>query len=669
MIIKELFQEKLPTKLPDFEKRIGQEEMAQKIYDNLLRENNLIIEAGTGIGKSIAYLIPAVLWSLENNEKVLITTNTKNLQDQLLYKDIPLVRDLFGEEERAFTAAVVKGRNNYLCLRRLESYKNSLGVHNNKPQKTFFDEDLKEENKQLMEIIRQLEKGCGGERDEFEINHNKIWYKINAEKDFCLYNYCSWKNNCCLTNIRILANEADLILVNHSLFLSDLLLKAEGENSILPDYRRVIIDEAHHFEDAVCSSLTVSLDYQKIRTLIHSLISSSSEVTAAVRIDENYYHKLKDLSNEIEEKFLKLSNNISAFLDGEIYKRYKDSFFLANGPVKKFEELLNIVSSKNFENTLKLSKEGKAELEVIINSGKKLLADIKFLLEVKGEQTHVFWAEKERREEQPTLKASPIFVDEILNDLLFSNTSVILTSATLSISNNCRYIAERLGIKDYEEELIDSPFDYKKNCLLYIPRETVSPKDFGYYEYIIENSMKILEITEGSAFLLFTSFEAMNYCYSRMEKWLQLKGYESFVQSPGFSRNKLLKRFKAACNPVLFGTNSFWEGVDVAGDKLSCVIITRLPFSVPTKPLEEARIEILRKKGINDFLNYHVPKASIRLKQGFGRLIRSSKDKGIVVLLDSRAVEANYSRYFLNSLPPTFLQREIEAVESFFKNS
>jgi ATP-dependent DNA helicase DinG len=361
-----------------------------------------------------------------------------------------------------------------------------------------------------------------------------------------------------------------------------------------------------------------------------------------------------------------MSDELRKYLGNQNILRIKDPFLKNIKIVKIFEEIVKLISSESFGKSLNLSDEGTAELENLINNGREILADLTFLINVSNVNSYVYWCEKKSHTDEIILKSVPIMVNNILKEYLFENVTAVLTSATLSTGNNFDYISERIGLIDYKGLKLESPFDYKKNCLLFVPQKTVSPKSTNYYDFVTDKCREILKITKGNSFVLFTSYKAMNYCYDLLEDWLFDNGYQPFIQSIGESYNTTLQNYRASKNPVLFATNSFWEGVDVPGEKLSCVIITKLPFNVPTKPIEMARVERIRSQGCNDFLQYSVPKAVIRLKQGFGRLIRSTDDKGVVAVLDSRIIVTGYGKYFLNSLPKTLRNRSLKAVEKMF---
>lgn len=667
MDIKELLQNDLPKALPEYERRPQQEEMAVEVHKALREGEHLLVEAGTGVGKSLGYLIPAVLWSLENDERVVVATHTKNLQDQLLKKDIPVLRKLLAEKELAFSAVVVKGRSNYVCLRRLEVHKGTLGLdEKGVKQQTFLDDEMEEEKEQTLGLLKELEGPHDGQRDNFKTPVYRIWSQVCGEKDACLKGRCPWRQKCYINSIRIAASEANIILVNHALFFSDLAIRTGSEKTVLPTYGRVIIDEAHHIEDTACDNMAINVDYYRIKNFLLALTAGNGEVPLMIRSDEGYYEKFKEFNTKVDSALQKLSKEVDNFLGKEKTLRYKEAFFQNTEIIDVLERVMSTISTDNFARSLNLTDEGEAELETYVNRGMTLLQELKFLLDVKNPHTYVYWAEKPYGENGFVLKAAPVVVGSILKESLFSKVPAVLTSATLNTGGDFKYIANRIGIDSYRSKILDSPFNYKENCLLLVPQKALSPKHKQYYEYVVQMSKEILKVTRGNAFLLFTSYKAMNFCYDLLEDWLYNQGCTPFIQTPDIPSNIILEDFKEAPNPVLFGTNSFWEGVDVPGEKLSCVIVTKLPFSVPTRPIEEARVEVLQKNGINDFLQYSVPRACIRLKQGFGRLIRASTDRGVVAILDSRILTTGYGKYFLNSLPESARNRSLGALKRLF---
>ncbi len=666
MKINDIFTKDLPDVLSNYEKRNVQEEMAEEIYKSLEKDSNLIIEAGTGVGKSLGYLIPAVLWSLENSEPVVVATYTKNLQDQLIKKDIPILRKVLSKNNIAFSAVVVKGRKNYVCLRRLEEYRNHLEMDDEGKGQQTFDSEIEKEKEQLAQLLEELQASHDGQRDNFQTSTYKIWKKICGESDLCLKGHCPWRKKCYINNARIYAKEANIILVNHALFFSNIAIKIAGGNEILPSYTKVILDEAHHIEDVACENMAITVDEKKIKNYYFSLAAGNQEISVQIRSDESYYEKLKKIGEKLNKALQEMSDELENFLGNDKVLRIKKPFLTNTRIVSVFEEIVNLISSENFSKSLNLSDEGIAELENFVNSGKDILSNLNFLINVKELDSYVYWCEKNLIRNEIVLKSVPIMVDNILKEYLFKNTTAVLTSATLSTNDNFDYISERVGITNYKGIKLESPFDYQNNCLLYVPQKTVSPKSKNYYDFVIEKCMELLEITRGNSFVLFTSYKAMNYCYDMLEEWLLDKGYQPFVQNYEENYNTILQNYKASKNPVLFATNSFWEGVDVPGEKLSCVIITKLPFNVPTKPIEMARVEKIKSKGCNDFLHYSVPKAAIRLKQGFGRLIRNTEDRGVVAILDSRIIKTGYGKYFLDSLPKTLRNKSLKAVERIF---
>jgi ATP-dependent DNA helicase DinG len=460
--------------------------------------------------------------------------------------------------------------------------------------------------------------------------------------------------------------DSQLLIVNHALFFADLALREAGYG-ILPAYERVIFDEAHHLEDVAASSFAVNMDYAKIRNYSLMVVSPNTKFGQALKTHPTLYHEVSAVRKEVEEKAAEFFAYLNSFCVDNYAKTYSQKQLEADDLSEGLKRLNQLLKRQELPDILQLDDEARMELENLINSGQVLLNELEFLL-ASSSGNHVYWAEKHHVSDLPNLKASPIELGELLGDKLFSEVPGFFTSATLSISGSFDFIANRLGISSYQEGICCSPFRFEEQALLYIPQKGVSPKESSYNDYLVECCRDLLDCAGGKAFILFTSYFSLQYCSLKLGEWLEHKGFSPLIQSKGTSPYRLVEEFKTLDNPVLFGTSSFWEGVDVPGDQLSMVVITKLPFMVPTHPLENARITRLEQGGGNGFTQYSLPKAVVRFKQGFGRLIRTKHDKGVVAVLDTRVKSTWYGKHFLRSLPAVDCTDRLERVSSFLNN-
>lgn len=662
--ISSFFKKELLKHRPDFEIREGQLAMGLEVEKFLNSHENVFIEAGTGVGKSLAYLIPAAHWALVNKQKVVVSTFSKALQNQLLEKDLPLVEKIF-KDKGPLKVVMAKGRGNYICLRRYNTALNTVYDANiSKQIKLWEEENSQEKKQQLGAIVEYVNKGIG-ERDYISCPTNLVWDIICSQRYNCLKYRCPWKKQCFVNTAREEQADAHILIVNHALFFADLALKPSG-NSLLPEYIKVIFDEAHHIEDVIAESFAMEMSTFRIRNFSQMIVNTHSAFGQAVRLNENFYEDVKELRKLLEQESINFFNKLESFLLNSSTFSYKSEHVKETSLPAKLNDLIKYINAPEVANVLELSYEAEGEKENIVAAGQELLADLDFLVSAQASD-FVYWLEKDD-EGSVKLKACPIEPANILEIDLFSHARALFTSATLAAGGSFAYIAERLGVKSYCQKICASPFEYNKQCLLLIPKKGLNPKSPDYNEYIIECCKKILPQTRGRAFILFTSYSSLNYCYDKMHGWLEEEGLDPMAQGRGISPFRLLEQFKKADSPVLFGTSSFWEGMDVPGEKLSCVIVTRLPFAVPSHPLEAARMNKLKSLGKNDFLEYSVPKAVIKFKQGFGRLIRSKNDRGVVVVLDTRIKLNSYGKYFLDSLPDVSISNYLSEISRFLMN-
>lgn len=671
-----------------FEVRREQYEMAKSIENSMNENKKLIVEAGTGTGKTIAYLLPTLLYAIENNLKVIVSTNTINLQEQLVNKDIPLLKKIINED---FNYQIVKGRGNYLCKRKLYN----IDVTE---KETDTEEEKTEKN-----IIRNLidwDKNFTrtGDRNElkYEIS-NSIWEKVNSEVDMCKGVKCPHYSKCHFFKARKNVADATLLIVNHHMFFADLAIRNQTgfytNYSILPNYDIVVFDEAHNIEDTARNYFTFETSKISFGRLMGNIynrrVVNSSNGGAIVRLmtylneslsSEEYekvdelkedaiaelnifYDKGIDIFDKLIYLFSENNNNreIKIKIDKqkmqsnkafrevmEINSQFKESY---GNLVIRINKFLNTVSNYNLED-----KEGFLfEFSRYYERLKQYYKKFEFILEGK-EEGYVYWANVTTIRPNVKLYATPFDISDELNDNLFTKMDrMVFTSATLAVDNKFDYYKKSIGLmkenrRKIDERIVKSPFDYEKQMKVYIPEDALDPTNIEFLRDLEEFIEGVIKNTKGHCFLLFTSYSALNFLYNQLKSRFSEKEY-TLIKQNDFPRHEMIEIFKNSKNPILFGTDSFWEGVDVQGEQLQSVIITKLPFKVPNDPVTEAIIENIRKNGQNPFNDYQVPQAVIKFKQGVGRLIRSKTDSGNIIILDNRIIKKMYGKKFLSALP------------------
>jgi ATP-dependent DNA helicase DinG len=612
--------------LPTYEERAGQAQLAQAVGQVLTEGGVLLAEAGTGTGKTLAYLLPAV----ELGRRVVVSTGTKNLQEQLLTKDIPLLARALG---RDLSVAVMKGRGNYLCLLRYKSFGQAGSFRR-------FDE---------IPLFRAVEAWAPrtetGDRGEVEDlpDGADFWREISAASENCIGQACPDFDPCWVTRMRQRALEADLVVVNHHLLCADLAVKDGSYGAVIPDYDTVILDEAHLLEDVATQYFGIQVSSHRVEDLCRDV---ERELKAA-RLDAREVHAELDAVRHRSESFFK------TVAQGRGH-RLKAGWM----PPRVAEQAAAMLDRLEGLRTALLAIPDRSDpLTAQAGRAQGLARDLAFVLGAEDDG-HVCFVETRGR--GVFLRATPIDVSARLRDLLFEQVrAAVLTSATLAVDGGFAYLKSRLGLETTEEVLLASPFDYEEQAILYVPRRMPEPSSPSFVDRAADEVARILEVSRGRAFVLFTSYANMNAVAERIASRVP---YPLLMQGEA-PKPVLLETFRRTPGAVLLATSSFWQGVDVAGEQLSCVIIDKLPFASPADPVVQARIERIRNQGGNPFSEYQVPVAILMLKQGLGRLIRAASDRGILAVLDSRLVERPYGRRFLESLPPARLVHDLAQVE------
>lgn len=617
-----------------YEYREGQIRMAEAVTRAFNDRRHLIVEAGTGTGKTLAYLVPAIAAALGKNERIIVSTGTKNLQEQLMEKDIPFLQKILPKK---FTAAYMKGRANYACL-------NKIKRAESQPILDGLDEV------DHFERVREwsMESEFGDRAELYDLPENlSFWNRINARGETCLGQQCADFEPCFITRMRQRAEDAGIVIVNHHLFFADLNIRGNQYGRVLPDYSAVIFDEAHLIEDIAADYFGFQVSNFQTDELVRDTDALPIPDAVAAREMTKIAAKISTFADQFWIRFAQTRAVEGRFplapemfaqpmRDGDIEPTpLGEAYFSFESALKRLESAIDVFaeSVQEAENLLRRVRQARFDLEFIVSQ---------------SEKNYVYWIEKRGR--GMYLRASPIDVSALLQEKLFDKTeTVILTSATLSTNGRFDFIRERLGLEGGGTETLLAPssFDFEKQAIIYIPRAMPDPRAPEFNEMAAAEIVKLLAITRGHAFVLCTSNYAMNALYELVSTRIN---FPCFVQG-SMSKTAILERFRATPNAVLFATSSFWQGVDVQGDQLSCVIIDKLPFAVPTDPIVAARTRFIDENGGKSFFDYSVPQAVISLKQGIGRLIRSRTDRGVIALLDTRLRTKSYGRDFLNSLP------------------
>ena len=642
---------------PAYEFRRGQLQMAQSVEEAIAEKRHLIVEAGTGTGKTLAYLLPAI----RSGKRVIISTGTKNLQEQLFLKDVPfLERALFAQGGGKLSVCYMKGRNNYLCRKKLYDLAGEPILSGLEEIEHFG-------------AIAAWEKTTGtGDRSELaELPEaSALWHKLDARADTCLGQKCKEYERCFITEMRRRAAESDIVIVNHHLFFADLAIKLEAENApdagVLPDAGVVIFDEAHELEDVAGNYFGISVSNTRMEELARDLES-------LMQREKLYTPGISSAIGSLRERSQLFFSLVPAG-EGRFSFDSRKEFLEENGD--EYDALNQ--SLRRIGAELEQLPQKPEQVFSIARRAQQIQVQLAFVMENEDPNT-VFWVERRgfrgmaaRGKRNDTgahgrtnvyLQATPIEVGQILRECLWTKIeTAVLTSATLAVGGGFDYIRQRLGLDHARESIVPSHFDYQSQVILYVPPDLPDPRTPQFAAQASERIKRLLEITRGRAFVLFTSYAQMNEIYDRL---LGVLDFPVLKQGDA-PKSALLEEFRITPHAVLFGTSSFWQGVDVQGEQLSCVIIDRLPFAVPSDPVVAARVKAIDSGGGNAFFEYQVPSAVITLKQGFGRLIRSLHDRGLLALLDNRILKKQYGKVFVESLPSYARTTDLRKVEEFF---
>ena len=666
---------------PNYEYRPGQVEMAEAVQNVLADGGIALIEAGTGTGKTLAYLIPA----LAAGRRVMVSTATKNLQEQLHKKDIPFLQRIV---PRKFKATCMKGRSNYVCLHRLKK-SSELPILEGPEDLDYFEE--------VRKWAADTDTGDRAELTDLP-EALSFWSQIDARAEICLGQKCPEFEECFITRMRREALESDVVIVNHHLFFADLALRGGDYGAVLPDYSTIIFDEAHELEDVAASYFGTSV--------------SSFRATDLIKDAQKLVISEPDQAGELTRALARLAQRADVFwlslrggagpdddwvdsgpaADGEPdyssrrhKTRYRRADRLASQDSRRAIDSSYFVrvdregtetttaageaaialsnALARLASALSVVKDPPPELDNIARRVQGFKFDLEFIVTADAPD-FVYWLESRGR--GMFLNATPIDVSGILEERLFTEIhSTVLTSATMTAGRNFGFIKGRLGISHARELIVESHFDFANQSVLYLPKRMPDPRSREFVDAAVDEIVQILEATRGRAFVLFTSLAAMRETYERVRFRTD---FPTFIQGEG-SKGGLLERFRTTEGAVLFATSSFWQGVDVQGEALSCVIISKLPFAVPSDPVVAARQRHIDEQGGNSFYQYSVPQAAITLKQGLGRLIRSTTDRGVLSILDPRLNTKSYGRVFLESIPPSRVVRSIEQAAAIFQDA
>lgn len=659
---------------PEFEYRKEQQHMAKSIQDGFNNGRKVIVEAGTGTGKTLAYLIPGIEWALKNKKKIIFSTNTINLQEQLLNKDIPLAKKVLGID---FKYLLVKGRGNYLCNRKLYNF-----LRGDYKKNELYSQIQKN---QIRDILTWGDSTTTGDKSEllFEVDYI-VWEAFQSETDICLGNKCPYKRECFFFKVRDEKKKADVLITNHHLYFTDLAIRKEigfnSEFSILPEYGAIVFDEAHNIEKVARDYFSTEISKLGFVKLLNKIefVDGTKRGSGTLSLVEQMARKVNN--SEIVDLIASLrTEHINLFKEG---KKYFDSIITSF--TVEHQESVSIRIKKTDDFSVVKSKLNELTTEFLVSTNKysrisrtltRLLREfddetgfcnelIRYLERVEEhigalkfvdnmeDEDFIYWLEINRKRGLIKRVATPLKIDSELEKNLYVHLkTIIFTSATIAVGDSFKYFKESIGLKeDCIEDVIFSPFDYEAQMSVYVPRDICDPNLRNFNLEVSDFLKDYLIKSKGKTFVLFTSYSALNFVYYSIRDVLEQHDIDILVHGT-LPRTQLIESYKNSLHPVLLGTDSFWEGVDIKGEQLSNVVIIKLPFKVPNDPITEAIIENIELSGKNSFTEYQIPEAVIKFKQGIGRLIRGKKDSGNIVILDNRIFTKKYGKYFLQAIP------------------
>ena len=634
----------IATALPGFEARAGQLQMAAAVASVFEDGGVLLAEAGTGTGKTLAYLVPAIL----SRRRVLISTGTKNLQEQIFFKDIPLLRDTLDVK---FTATYMKGRNNYLCLHRFDEFRET----------GFQSHDDKHHVRLIDEWRRTTETGDRSEVEDLP-EDLPFWNDISASAENCIGSECPQYHDCFVTRMRQRAAEADVVVVNHHLLCADAAVRQSSFGEVIPSCNYAVLDEAHQIEDVATQYFGIAVSNYRVDDLARD---ADKAVSARLISDAEREHEIRQDADRLRD----CSRNFFGALQ---MLRFDPSAGAVGGTESRIRvrsaQLVRVADDgfalagalEALESDLALAPDASEDVLALARRASEMRVQVNFLLRA-DDPTYVYYLEARGR--GTFLRAAPIDVSDIVRELLLDRmTATVLTSATLAVDNSFDYVKGRLGIRRAEEVRLSSEFDYAKQAILYLPPRMPDPRSREFATACAREVVEIVKRTNGRAFVLFTSYANLREVQALASAELS---YPILVQGEA-PRSALLREFKATPNAILLATSSFWQGVDVVGEALSCVIIDKIPFASPGDPITAARIESINAEGGSAFGEYQIPLAILTLQQGLGRLIRHRQDRGVLAILDHRITKQRYGQIFFDSLPDYAFTTTLKDVAAFF---
>jgi len=630
--VKEVFSDggALTNLIDDYRHRPEQEDMAHKIFSAISEGQNLVCEAGTGTGKTVAYLVPALL----SKQKVIVSTGTRHLQDQLYQKDLPLVLEALSSPA---TTMVLKGRSNYLCLQHMD-----IAINDTK--------DLNYQNmSDLQEVVQWSSSTKTGDINELGMieENSVIRARITSTTENCLGQSCPSFDDCFVFKNRKAALESDLVITNHHLLLSDMSLREKGFGEVLPLADVIIFDEAHQLPELASTYFSQTMSTRQllelitdIRTADHEEAGDLEQLAGALAIFEKLIRDVRLVFGREDQRLNWLEVWEKSLLSAALPKM-----------LAAFQGIIDILETASGRGKL---------LDNCWQRAKAHYNYIDIYIETKNEDS-IRWVEI--RGHHLYLNQTPVNISETFQQRLSEyNATSIFTSASLAINDDFNYYSRQLGLEECQTQVWNSPFDYQTQTCLYVPLDLPEPNQFEFFDAFIERTIELLSYSEGHAFVLFTSHQALKKSADILSKEID---YPIFIQGQA-PRSELLNQFRHTKHAVLLGTSSFWEGVDVKGDALSLVIIDKLPFASPDDPVLQARLNHFSKQGSNPFMDHQVPQAAISLKQGVGRLIRDVTDRGVCVICDKRLIRKAYGKRIIKALPPMPITHELEDVKDFF---